>query len=237
MLTPEKTIPDLISITSDMQQEQAHNNPPSHTVTYDSNSEEEEEEEGNILYMDRNAELSSGESSCSNTNVLGNCKAATSENSGGLPSSAHEFESGVVQSELHQDDVKAEGATVCFILEEVKTGVQGHVKGEQEDKEMNTKVEACDSSGNVNLFSVTIAALAAGEKEEEENTRHSLKPSASVSDLLPQVSNLTLSNTDSQMTDDQTTVVLMHHNETGYEGRHAHIQEEEKEFSEYMAHT
>lgn len=198
-----------------------------------------------ILYMDRNAELSSGESSCSSTNVLGNCKVATSGNSGSLTETllaqveapVAKFEAGVAQGGLHQDDVKAERATVSFIPEEDQTGVHGHVTGEQEDEEMNKKVEACDSPGNVNLFSVTIAALAVGEKEEE-NTRDSLKPSDSDSDLLPKASNLTLSNTDSQMieSDDQITVALIHLNETGYEGRSAHTEEEE-EFSEYMAHT
>lgn len=251
-LTPEETIPDPIYNTSSTEKQRMHNNPTTtHAATRGANSEEEEEseeeEQGINAYMYRLAELSSGESSCSSTNVSGNCKPATSGNSGSLKerssaqveASPAEFEIGVVQGGLDHDDCKAEGATVSFMPEEGQTEVQGHITDDQVDNEMKEKVEACDSSGNVSLFSVTLAALTVGV-EDEQNTRDSLKPYES--ETLATVSKLTLNNIESQMTesDDQITVASAHptHEDftmTGYEGRHAHTEEEEEEFSGYMA--
>lgn len=257
MLTPEKTIPDLISVTSEMEQRTQNNPTTSPPATRNTSLEKEqeeeeyeEEEEGINVYMSRNAELYSSECSCSVTSISENYKPAASGNSVSLTerfstqveAPAVVFVVGVVQRWLDHDDTRPEGTTVSFINEKDQTAIQGYMTGEQEDEEINKKVEECDSSGNVNLFSVTLAALAVEEKEEE-NTRDSLKLSNSDLDLLPTVSKLTLSNTDFQKieSDNQLTgtlICLTHEDsaETGYENRHAHTQEEE-ELSGYMAHT
>ncbi|XP_026151283.1 cytokine receptor family member b1 isoform X2 [Mastacembelus armatus] len=259
-LTPENTILDLISINSEMQKQSKHNKttPPcqANRVTNSEEEDEDEEEvEGLKVYMDRDPGLSSGDSSCQCTgNKLGNGKPSVSGDCASLKErlSAEvevpdtEFEFGVVDGELDQDEAKTEGGTVSFILDEGQTGVQEQVTVKEEENE-----DVCDSSGNVNLFSVTLAALAACE-EGEQNTRDFLKHYDQEPELST-VSKSTLSHTDSQTeSDDQTTMALMQTThekfaETGYEVRDADTlsgsikaceeeEEEEEEFSGYMAH-
>lgn len=223
-----------------------------------SNSDGEDEEEEEHVYMDRAVELSSGESSCQNSvDVSGNSKVAASGGSGSLTVETEvpdtEFEVEVTHGRLDRDEDKAEGAEVS-LMPEVHVTVE---VDEEEDKE-----EVCESSGNINLFSVTLAALAVCEEgeEEEQNTRDSLADFLSdLEPLLPADSKWTLSHRDSQTeSDDQTTVALMLRTQeditaTGSEGRHAHIfpcdgeheetqeedkeEDEEEEFSGYMRHT
>lgn len=220
-LTPEKTTPDLISINSPTTLDPA---------SRDINSEEEEdeddeEEEGINIYIDRDAELSSGGHSCQHSGNMSGSKSAdsrcvTERLSAEVEAPDSEFEVGVKHRELNQHRVEALGATVSFVPEHGQTGVHGQVTVEEEEE----KQEVCYSSSNVNLFSVTLSALAVGE-EEEQNTRDSLKLSEP-EPLLPTVSKLTLSDTDSKTeSGDQTAVTLMQpthedFSESGYERRH-----------------
>ncbi|XP_039674198.1 interferon alpha/beta receptor 2-like [Perca fluviatilis] len=226
-LTPERTIPDNISISAGVEKQRKLNNPRTpQPATRGSNLEEEDEEEKEEeehVYMDRAVELSSGESSCQNSvDVSGNSKVAASGGSGSLTVETEvpdtEFEVEVTRGRLDRDEDKAEGVEVS-LMPEVHVTVEVH---EPEDKE-----EVCESSGNINLFSVTLAALAVceeGEEEEEEqNTRDSLADFLSdIEPLLPADSKWTLGHRDSQTeSDDQTTQEDF--TATGSEGRHAHI--------------
>lgn len=204
-LTPERTIPDLVSISPEMEKLRRHNNPTApQPATGGANSEDEEdEEEGINVYLDRAAEVFSGESSCENSgDVSGSRTPAVAEHSGSLRVEV-----------THEDEAKDEGAEVPLIPEEAQTGVQGHVTGEVvEEKEE-------DSSGDVDLFSITFAALAAYE-EEEQNTGDSLADGLKLSNLEP------LLPTESH---DCTPVAVTLHGETE--------EEEEEEFSGYIRHT
>ncbi|XP_059198575.1 cytokine receptor family member b1 [Centropristis striata] len=261
-LTPETTICDKISISTEVAQQRKNNNPPtSQPATRGTNSdeeeEEEEEEEGRNVYIDRDAELSSAESSCQGSvDKSGNSKVAASEGSGcvkvetELPDT--QFEDDVPFDGFDQDEAKAEEAEISLMPEGPVTCTV------EEDQE-----EVCERSGNINLFSVTISALAVCEEEEEEeeeqNTGDSLTDFLKRSDLeplLPKGSMPTLSITDSQTeSDDQTPPVLMlptqegltvnlyeagcHKTcdgETQYEDMAEEEEEEEEELSGYMAH-
>ncbi|XP_040004002.1 cytokine receptor family member b1 isoform X2 [Xiphias gladius] len=185
-LRPEGTIPDPVSISSEMKKQRKHNNP---TVQHPANGDEdddEEEEEGINVYMDRHPQHSSGESLCWGFgNESENSEPAASGDCGSLTEGLS-AEVKVLDAEF-EDEAKAEGATVSFMPEEGQTGLQGHVRGEEEEEEeMKEKDEVFDSSGNVNLFSVTLAALSADEEErEDQNTRDSLSEFLKLSDLEP----------------------------------------------------
>ncbi|XP_078119140.1 cytokine receptor family member b1 isoform X2 [Sander vitreus] len=260
ILKPERTIPDNISMSAGVEkQRKLDNSRTPQPATRGSNSDgedEEEEEEEEHVYMDRDVELSSGESSCQNSvYVSGNSKMAASGGSGSLTVETEvpdtEFEVEVTHGRLDRDEDIAEGAEVS-LMPEVHVTVEA-----DEDKE-----EVCESSGNINLFSVTLATLAVWDEgeEEEQNTRDSLADFLSdLEPLLPADSKWTLSHRDSQTeSNDQTTVALMLRTQedftaTGSEGRHAHIfscdgeheetqeeeeeEDEEEEFSGYMRHT
>ena len=155
----------------------------------------------------------------------------------------------VVHERLEED--KAEGAAeVCLTPEE--TGARDRITGEEEPQEEEEE-EVCHSSGDVDLFSITLAALAAHE-EEEEHTRDSLtnflRP-----DQQPEEA------TDSELYDQTAVAVTLPAQEdfTGYEDRRAGAfpdffktcegetqeeeeeeeedEDEEEEFSGYMRHT
>ncbi|XP_055361334.1 cytokine receptor family member b1 isoform X2 [Betta splendens] len=231
-LTPETTRTYLISDTSQIEKQRMHNHPTaSHVATSDANSEdrsEDEEEEDNEKYdyLDRDAELSTDESSCSRTSVSDHRKPAVTGNSSSsqLEEPPAEFDTGLVQGGPDQDDSKE--ATVSFTSEEGQSNVK-----------KDCKVNACDSSGNVNLFSVTISALLV-DVEEEQHTRDT---------LTTRDSDMTLNNAHTQMTesDNQVTVASTCPSQKAftnyeYEGRHAHEEEEEEEeeeASEYMKHV
>ncbi|XP_054470934.1 interleukin-10 receptor subunit beta-like [Anoplopoma fimbria] len=256
-LTPESTIPDNISIGTETDKPGNHHNPQA--ATRDTYSDEEEE--GENVYMDRDAELSSEESSCQDSiDVSGNSKVAVSWGSGSSTVKAEvgqdtEFEVEVRHGGLDPNEAKAGGTDVSLMPE-------GPVTGEEKEE---GKEEVCWNLGNINLFSVTLAALAVceeGEEGEKQNTRESLTDLLKLSHLeplLPTNSKRTLSHTDSQTeSDDQTTVALMPPTQedftaNGYEARrmdtssgcngetqHEETQEEEEEeeeeFSGYMGH-
>ncbi|XP_034416735.1 interferon alpha/beta receptor 1a-like [Cyclopterus lumpus] len=255
-LTPERTIPYTISIDAEMEEQKRHHNHPApQTATMCTDLyDEEEDEEGENVYMERDAELSSGESSCQDSvDVSGNSKVAVSRVSGR-------------HGGLDQNEAKAEGTEVSFMPE---GPVTDKVKEEEEEEEEVEKVEVvevveeeeeeevvvvCENLGNINLFSVTLAALAVCEEEGgEQNRRESLTDF--LEPLLPTKSKRTLNDTDSLTeSGDRTAVALMSptqedFTECGYETRHiatssgclsscdGETQEEKEEFSGYMGHT
>ncbi|XP_067373466.1 cytokine receptor family member b1 isoform X3 [Channa argus] len=259
-MTPENIDSCLISISSEMENQRVHGNPTAQypamwqAISEEEEEEEEDDEEENV-YMDRNANLSSSESSCRGSfKRLGTSKLGISEDCGSLterPSATMEvpaakFDIGVVHAGLDQCEPEAEEATVSFLSERIQSGVQGHVISEEEEK-MKEKVEVCENSGNVDLFSVTLATLTAAEEEDQSKTDF-----LTVTDPThpsPTVSGLTLSTTEYETeSDHEMTVPTMQpthqdFTETWYKGRHAETQsssseeeEEEEEFSGYMAH-
>ncbi|GLD54741.1 cytokine receptor family member b1 isoform X1 [Lates japonicus] len=190
------------------------------------------------VYMDRYAQLSSSESlSLGSGNELGNSKIAASGDCGSLTERLP-AEVEVTEAEF-EDEAKAEGAKDSFTPKEGQTGLQA-----QEEEVMK---EEFDSSGNVNLFSVTLAALGVGEEEEEDTLTDFLKLS-DLEQLLPTVPKQTLSNTDSQTELDDQTKDLRCADTSGClkssddKTQHEEAQEEEddneddSEFSGYMAH-
>ncbi|XP_030285377.1 uncharacterized protein LOC115588747 [Sparus aurata] len=247
-LTPERTIPDQISIYEEKQRRQNNPTTPKPASRHDNSEEEEEEEEeedGLNAYMDRLTDLSSDQSSSQDS---GN-------GSGSRTLEAEVPELEVVHEGLEEDKAKAEGAAeVCFTPEE--TGARDCITGEEEPQEeeeepQEEEEEVCHSSGNVDLFSITLAALAAHE-EEEEHPRDSLTNVLRL-DQQPEAA------TDSEL-DDQTAVAVTlpaQEDFTGYEDRRADAfsdffktcegetqeeeeeedEEEEEEFSGYMRHT
>ncbi|KAG8000867.1 hypothetical protein GBF38_018139 [Nibea albiflora] len=258
-MTPERTIPDQISIIPEMEKQMRHNNPTmQHRGANSVEEDEEDEEEGMNVYMDRGADLSCSESSCQNSgNVPSNRTLAASGDSGTAEVEEPEFE--VADEGLGQDEGKAGVEELSFISEGRQTGVQGHVTGvgEEEGEE-----EVFDSSGNVDLFSVQLASLPVraeeeeAEEEEEAQTRDFLTDLLKLSDLEPLM--LTVSQPES---DDQTAVALMLPTQEDCVGRRADTlsgylktcddetqhektqeqeeeeEEEEEEFSGYMKHT
>ncbi|KAF7645007.1 hypothetical protein LDENG_00212110 [Lucifuga dentata] len=222
ILTPERTIPDLVSISSELNDQRKRRNP---TVSQQANmgenlgeeDEEEEKEEGENAYMNRNAVLSSGTSSsqksCDNS---GTSKPTVSGNSGSL-SARCSAEVEVLDAEigvevghrgLDEDEAKDEGAEFAFVSDEDQTRIKGHIQSEEEEEEIKKEEEA-DNSVNVNLFSVTLGSLERDkgdeeeeeEEEEEQNTRDSLTDFLKLSDqelLLPTDSQRTWSHTEPQ---------------------------------------
>ncbi|TKS67652.1 Interferon alpha/beta receptor 2 [Collichthys lucidus] len=256
-LTPERTIPDHISISPEMEKQRRHNNPTmQHRGVNSEEEEEEDEEEGMNAYMERDAELSCSESSCQNSGDVNRTLAASGD-SGTVEVEEPEFE--VIDEELGQDEGKADVAEVSFISGGGQTRVQGHVTGVGEEEE---KKEVFDSSGNVDLFSVKLASLpeeeVKEEKEEEEEAqkrRDSFTDLLKLSDLEPLL--LTVSQPES---DDQTAAALTLPSQEDCAGRRADTlsvylktcddetqhektqeeeeeEEEEEEFSGYMKHT
>ncbi|KAK9538139.1 hypothetical protein VZT92_005694 [Zoarces viviparus] len=254
-LTPEKTVPDNISIGTEKQRK--HNNPLAPRAAT-RGTDSDEEEEGENVYLDRDAELSSGESSCQDSvDVLGNSKVAVSGGSGSSTVKAEvqdtEVEVEIRHGGLAQNEAKAEGTEVSFMPE---GPVTGQVKEEEEEEE---EEEVCESLGNIDLFSVTLAALKRDEGEEQ-NTRESLTDCVSdLEPLLPTNSERTLSHTDDRTTLALTLPTEEDFGEGGYEARrmnpssgclstrdgetqHEETQEEEEEeeeeeFSGYMGRT
>ncbi|XP_038575686.1 interleukin-20 receptor subunit alpha-like isoform X2 [Micropterus salmoides] len=231
ILTTERIIPDPISISSESDKRRKHNNPTlPQPATRGANAEGEGEEEGTHVYMDRPQQLSSGESSCRDSVYVAGKSGPGAPGDSVLTMEAEvpdaEFEVKVTHVALDQDEAKGEGAEVS-----IPGVVQGHVIDTvEEEEEGKEEVEVCDSSGNINLFSVTLAALAVCEKKEKEveNTEDSLteflKPS-NQEPLLPTGLKWTLSHTDFPTeSDDQTSVPLMlptQEDFTGFEGRRA----------------
>ncbi|KAM8749723.1 cytokine receptor family member b1 [Acanthopagrus schlegelii] len=240
-LTPERTVPDQISIIPEKQRKQ--NNPTTpkpasrHANSEEKDEEDEEgEEDGLNVYMDRPTDLSSDQSSSQDSGVA----------SGSRTLEVVVPEVQVVHEELEEDETKAGGAAkVCFIPEE--TGARERITGEEEEEEV------CHSSGNVDLFSITLAALAVHEEEEEEEEECMRDSPTNIFRPYQQPE----APADSEL-DDQTAVAVTlpaQEDFTGYEVKRLDAfsdffktcegetqeeeeeEEEEEEFSGYMRHS
>lgn len=155
ILTPDGTISDQIFISPpDTRRKPKHPPvPPSSTGDSSSEEEDDEEEDNRInLYMDRDAEFSSGQSSQQNS---GNLK-----DSGSLVENPAAETTEELQAEPDPSDSNTEG--VCLIQEQGRTGVQEPSTAQEEE-------EVQDVSGDVNLLSVTLSLAPCDEDEMDTN--------------------------------------------------------------------
>ncbi|XP_034042809.1 cytokine receptor family member b1 [Thalassophryne amazonica] len=258
IMTPERTIPNLISVTSEMDGPKTGS---SHTMpqpaALNSNSsedgeDEEKEDENDNAYIDRNAQLSSGARSCQDSrDESWNSRPTISEDSENLRESLlGEMEVEDADCDMldgGHDKHEAQGSVIC---DEAHPGTEGRATEEVEE---DMKEEEIDSSGNVNLFSITLNTSESDLKEEEDvqTTTDSLVNLANMSIgelLLPTDTQWTLSHTDSQC-ENHTELSLMQPEQldfigAGYECRHAlnvddkrFEEEEEEDFSGYVTRT
>ncbi|XP_047456632.1 uncharacterized protein LOC125017455 isoform X2 [Mugil cephalus] len=234
VLTPERTFPDQLSICSEMGKNRKRNPATLSPATRETNSEEEDDEdeaededEGHV-YLDRVGELSPDEMSRQGSgNTSGNSEMAPSRSDG----SFREKLSAKLKTlyvEPPQDEVKAEKAEVSLTHKGDKAGVQRQVtdevkeieEEEEEEEEMTTTTTTTmNVSGDVNLFSVILGALATCEEEEQEEEEEE-ESEQNTDDSLPDL--LTLSSqehelapdwsSDSSHTDSQTE---LYNNQTG----------------------
>ncbi|XP_029501421.2 interferon lambda receptor 1-like [Oncorhynchus nerka] len=187
LVTPERTVPDLVSISSEPEQQgkalttKAHHNRENSNRAGEEEEEEDDEEEGGngAVYMDRDAGLSfdsssstiqSQEASGANVALLN-----VAGHSGGLSfetAAEEEVPVGVVVlGGQGQSEVKGELTKVISSLDRDQPRPLGLVGlGGEEEKEMSEveKEMREETSGNVNLFSVTLGALKREEEEEHE---------------------------------------------------------------------
>uniref|UniRef100_A0A3Q1GMB6 Interferon lambda receptor 1-like n=1 Tax=Acanthochromis polyacanthus TaxID=80966 RepID=A0A3Q1GMB6_9TELE len=261
ILTPERTTPCQISISSEMGKQMKYNPAISLQATGEANSamrdddddDEDEDDEDNIhIYLDKDRELSSGDGPCQDSgNVLGKIKPAPLGDSGSLMvRSSVEVEA--PHTDFDQDEDKPVEAEVSLMHGGDQTGVQGKATGEVDEEIMKEVVEMQDFS-NVNLFSVTLAALAEGDEEQEEeeqstgDSRRNFSKVPTQDHLLTSDSKRIFNPTHSQTESDNDTLLSLQttHTDitvTGYEDRCAHIlmqhesTEEEDEFSGYLGH-
>ncbi|XP_053185071.1 interferon lambda receptor 1-like [Scomber japonicus] len=110
-------------------------------------------------YMDRDSGLSSGENS--------------HQDSRDVTAEVEEAD-----TELNPYEGKDRGE-VSVVSERRQTGVQGYGTGQEEEEEEQIKEEACHSSGNINLFSVTLTALADVERSSSSWKTGGLIPGSS----------------------------------------------------------
>lgn len=162
ILDPDRTTSDQILITADPRNLRNPKHPSvSRLSTGNANSEEEddEEEDNRInLYVNRAAELSSGQSSHRESGpVRGHLKDNPA---------AEEIEDPQVEPDQYESNTER----VCFIPEGGRqTGVQEPNTG-QEKPNTSQEEEIQDICGDVNLFSVTLASLAPCYEEEDTNS-------------------------------------------------------------------
>lgn len=211
---------------------------PSSTGEADSEDEDGDVEGAVNLYMDRNAELSSDGGSHQNS-------AATSGNPGegamrDCVGFAEKQPAEVEErlAEADQYEAKAAAAQLSFTHDGDQSGLQVPVMA-QEEEEMKM-----DFSGNVNLFSVTLASMTTCDEDEVEEDKDS---GSSSTHFLRIYTLKPLSQTDSQSEqDDEISAPLTHPSEenfttSGYEGKCAESwmdkdeEEEEKEEEEELS--
>uniref|UniRef100_A0A3P8U7L4 Fibronectin type-III domain-containing protein n=1 Tax=Amphiprion percula TaxID=161767 RepID=A0A3P8U7L4_AMPPE len=256
ILTPERTTPCQISISSEMGKQRKYNPAISLRATGEANSEvwdDDEDDEDKIhIYLDKDRELSSGDGPCQDSgNVSGKSKPAALGDSGSLivrPS----VEVEALYTDFDQDEDKAVEAEVSLMHRGDQTGVQGQVTGEVDEEVMKEVVEMQDLS-NVNLFSVTLAAFAEGDEEQQEEEQSTgCSPTdflivPTPDHLLPSDSKQILNHTHSQTESDNDTLLSLQTTQadiivTGFDSRCADIllqhesTEEEEEFSAYLGH-
>lgn len=141
ILTPERTVPDLISISPKVEKHK-HNSP---AAPQPADQEEEEEEERRNIYVERNIELDPGQSPCSDADDR-LCDA-------GLPAA---------EPDCDEDEGEAEEVGQTDVQKDVAEEKEGSVAEEWEEE------QDFNSLGDINLLSVTLKAL--DEPEEEEQT-------------------------------------------------------------------
>ncbi|MEQ2254695.1 hypothetical protein ILYODFUR_006225 [Ilyodon furcidens] len=210
----------------------------SHPSNGASNSEDEdgEEEDAANLYMDRNAELSSGRGSHQDSaNASVNLGEDVRRDSGSFTKKQPAV---LEEQQVESGHCEAEAMQVSFIHDGNQSGPQVRVMVQEEEMKTGTQ----DVSGDVNLFSVTFASMATcdeGEIEEEDDSENSSTDFLRIYTLKP------LSQMDSQCEqDDPVSAPLMHPSEenfteSGYEGKCADSwmdYEEEEELSGYLTH-
>ncbi|XP_030614139.1 uncharacterized protein LOC115800772 isoform X2 [Archocentrus centrarchus] len=160
ILTPEPTIPDLIIVSSGNGEP---NNPAtSPSADRDADSEDDDDDDDKH-YVNRGAGLSSGESSHADSGSM----SMNSESAAALdPESSRLFAEVKVKAlpAEFEEQVEAEGADGCWVKERDQK-VWGQCRDEEGVKEDEVPP---DTSSNVNLFSVTLASMAAHDEEEEE---------------------------------------------------------------------
>lgn len=182
-------------------------------------------------YVNRAVDLSSGESCCCEE-LSGNMSPNSEPTAAPDAGSSRLFAKVKVtalpaESDEGQVETEVEGAQLCLVKERSQSGVWGQSQEEvaksKEDKEVR------DISGNVNLFSVTLASMAARDEDEED-----------VTGFLKGSSLEGLPATDSQTESDHLTpqVFPTHTDRTasGCEGSSTDTltEEEEEEFSPYL---
>ncbi|KAM4731515.1 uncharacterized protein FYW61_009522 [Anableps anableps] len=229
---------DIDQVTIIPQTVKTRNSPTSPSSTGEANSEEEdgdeEEEEGAVnLYMDRNAEFSSGGGSYQNSaDNSGNINRDAMKDSGGFMETQPE------EVESKQYETKAEPVQVSFMHDEDQSGLQVQVTGQEEEIKLGT----LEFSGDVNLFSVTLASMANCDEEEIEEDQDS---GGSSIDFLRIYTLKPLSQIDSESErEDEKSAPLMHPSEenipgSGHDGSCTvswmeEEEEEEEEFSGYL---
>lgn len=166
ILTPEPTIPDPIIVSS----EKGEPNNPATSPSADRDADsEDDDDDDDKHYVNRGAGLSSGESSSADSGSM---------SMNGEPAAALDPESSRLFAEVKvkvkvkalpaefEEQVEAEGADVCWVKERDQR-VWGQCRDEEGVKEDEVPP---DTSSNVNLFSVTLASMAAHDEEEEEET-------------------------------------------------------------------
>lgn len=132
------------------------------------------------------------------------------------------------ESDEGQVETEVEGAQLCLVKDRSRSGVWGQSQDEEVTKSKEDK-EVRDISGNVNLFSVTLASMAARDGDEED-----------VTGFLKESSLEGLPATDSQTESDHLTpqVFPTHtdHTASRCEGNSTDTltEEEEEEFSPYL---
>uniref|UniRef100_A0A8C8DGI7 Interferon/interleukin receptor domain-containing protein n=1 Tax=Oryzias sinensis TaxID=183150 RepID=A0A8C8DGI7_9TELE len=214
ILTPDETLLDPISITPGMSKQKEQLLRASLTSSEDEEDQDDEEEGGVQLYFDRNAELSSGEPS-----ELKSCRG-----SGEGPVAAKEAFSSLkapAEEDVHEDEeddaeaVKEEGGIA-------RNSSQSGVQAEEEEEVMP------DISCNVDLFSLTLASLAAADEDEEEECGDfldHLKQDDPQSPSEDQACVLLLQPAQAEQTEDSCAHIPLQSEE-----------EEEEDFSGYLGH-
>uniref|UniRef100_A0A8C7UXP0 Fibronectin type-III domain-containing protein n=1 Tax=Oncorhynchus mykiss TaxID=8022 RepID=A0A8C7UXP0_ONCMY len=189
-LIPEQTIPDLVSISSATEEQGKARRSKTHHDRENSNQageeeedEDEDEEGGNDGYMDRAAGLSSDSSSSTtqsqdasgaNVAILDTAGHSVGLSSAAAAEEEREAPVGVMVLGCQaQGEVTGEQARVIssFDGDRPRPLGLGWLGGEEEEEEKEREVEEKETSGNVNLFSVTLGALKREEEGEcEEET-------------------------------------------------------------------
>lgn len=257
VLTLESPSFDVVSISSEQNGKRKRHNPtvsqqPAGGANSGDEDGDEEEEDEEKVYVDRNADLSSGD-------VSGCCKLAAPGDSGNLSAQLSvdaeaddvEIEVGVVREGLDEDEAKDEGGEIVSMPDEDQTTMNGHIQGEEEE-EREIKKEESGNLGNINLFSVTLGLLARDKEEEEEEGEQSTRDSLTdflkllnEESLPPTDSRWTLSHTESGVDVQKPLLLLQPAQDSGYERRRADssdafetcADEEEEEESGYMGRS